>query len=72
MLKSIQLSLVLSRSKFLLVLGKAEGLADAIQEKGFSEAIDIDDAGMRLTLDVVGLVCYLFINFVAYYTATRL
>ena len=31
-------------------------LAKALKANGTQDAVDIDDAGMRLTLDVVGLV----------------
>ena len=35
---------------------KAEDLAKALAEIGPESAVDIDEAGMRLTLDIVGLV----------------
>lgn len=44
------------RAKFCIVCRKAEALADAISRRPKGEALDIDNAGMRLTLDVVGLV----------------
>lgn len=44
------------RGKFDLVLRKALALSDGIAQKGSDAPIDMDDAGMRLTLDVVALV----------------
>lgn len=56
------------REKFPIVHQKALALASAIQEQDPKKPVDIDDAGMRLTLDVVGLVeaacsCTLFDGF---------
>ena len=44
------------RSKFDIVRQKTLDLAAAMSKINPKTAIDIDDAGMRLTLDVVGLV----------------
>ena len=44
------------RQKFNIMLEKTRVLSNAIARRPSSEAIDIDEAGMRLALDVVGLV----------------
>ena len=44
------------RQKFEIVRQKSQELITAIGQIDPSMAIDMDDAGMRLTLDVVGLV----------------
>ena len=38
------------------MLRKALALSDGIAQKGPDDPIDVDDAGMRLTLDIVALV----------------
>lgn len=45
-----------NRGKFDLVFSKAMVLSDGIARKGQDVPVDMDDAGMRLTLDVVAMV----------------
>ena len=44
------------REKFDIVRRKTEDLAAALARLDATQAVDMDEAGMRLTLDVVGLV----------------
>ena len=46
----------LCRQAFPLVKQKADDLAASLKKLGPSAAVDMDDAGMRFTLDVVALV----------------
>ncbi|KAK9812852.1 hypothetical protein WJX72_004712 [[Myrmecia] bisecta] len=43
------------RQKFPIATQKAHSLADAIAAVGSKQSVDMDEAGMRLTLDIVGL-----------------
>ena len=47
---------VLCRQTFPLVKRKADDLTASLKKLGPTAAVDMDDAGMRFTLDVVALV----------------
>ena len=51
-----QQSCLLRRQCFPLVKLKALGLAASLRKLGEHQAVDMDDAGMRFTLDVIALV----------------
>lgn len=48
--------LMTNREKFPMVLEKAKFLTSALLKIGPEQSIDVDNAGMRLALDVVALV----------------
>ena len=56
MLSCVLISSVTNREKFPMVLEKVNLLTSALLEIGPEQSIDMDNAGMRLALDVVALV----------------
>lgn len=47
------------KKKFPLVLSRVNQLVDRITAQGATASIDVDQAALRVTLDVIGLVSWL-------------